>query len=1244
MKKIVLLVFFVFSLLSKNIIAQGADCATATPFCTESGGTSYPALQNTVAPVGPNYGCLGSQPNPAWFYLQISTSGNIIIDMTNSAVVDIDFILWGPFTSPSSGCAFGLSSTDVDCSYSSDPTETCNIPNAVVGQIYILLITNYSNQATTINVVQSGGTGATNCSIECTIAEITAVPGPCINPANTYDVSGTINYFVPPATGTLTITNSCTNAIQTINAPFNASSTNYTLTGLPPDGSVCSVTATFSADPTCTFTQNFTAPVANNPNAGPDINICPGQTTILSASGGVSYSWSPATGLNNPNAASTSANPIITTSYTVTVTSSNNCIKYDTVVVIVNYPIADAGLNKIICSGSSDIIGVPPIIGQTYSWSPTTGLNNPGISNPSLTPINSGTNPITATYVVTATLNSCIKKDTVVILIKPVPISNAGLDVSFCSGDSANIGSAATTGYSYLWSPATGVSDTIASNPSVTLINSGTTLSMFTYTVTSTLNGCITNDVVIINVEPLPLIAAQDSWICPGDSTILSAFGGIVYAWSPSAGLNDTTLASPKASPVITSTYMVMVTGANGCINYDTISVAVGQIVPVDAGNDRPICIGDSTQLGGAPTSPTGSTYFWSPSTGLDSVNISNPIAKPLVTTTYIVNVANDTCLGTDTVIVVVNFPPMAITGNDTSICLNQSIVIGSDSVAGSSYIWTSQPAGFNSALSDPTVSPVINTTYYLTEIIDSTGCSHSDSIKITILPLPLAVTGNDTSICFGDSILIGSDSVPGNSYSWTSQPPGFSSSLSQLMVSPSDTTTFYLTETITLTGCTQTDSIKVNIKTIPPAPIAGNNSPVCDGDTIKFTADSLSGGTYSWTGAGGFVSTDQNPFIADASPSNAGTYFVTVTVNGCTSPADSISTIIHQLSVVDAGSDQFICTDIDTVALNGSSTGDNNSFLWTSSGSGYFFPADSTLSSNYILSTADSIEGSVTLFLLSANNSGCPQSIDSIVITIGDIPVITAGNDLGICADSMDVLLNGSVTGGAGTGVWSIVDGDGTFITDSAFNIHYIPNSTDISNGTVTLLFTSVNSCINESDTMVISFWPLPIADFSISNNNPYINQEITFTDASTNAFAWYWIFGVEPNTTNVQNPVYTFLQPGEYPVTLMVTSDKGCRDTIVQFVDIKPFPLVVPTGFTPNGDNVNDILYVRGGPFQQLEFKIYNEWGNLIFVSNIQSDGWDGTFKGVMQPTGVFVYTVNGITLDSENIKVSGEVNLIH
>src|SRR5688572_13034505 len=149
--------FLVFALLCGSTgLAQGADCASADPLCTENG-AAFPASTNTEAEAGPDYGCLWSQPNPAWYVFEIATSGDIDLSLTNSGVVDVDFICWGPFANLGSGCSNLTSGNIVDCSYDPQEFEEINIPDAVAGEFYMLLITNYSGDPTDVFADQIGG-------------------------------------------------------------------------------------------------------------------------------------------------------------------------------------------------------------------------------------------------------------------------------------------------------------------------------------------------------------------------------------------------------------------------------------------------------------------------------------------------------------------------------------------------------------------------------------------------------------------------------------------------------------------------------------------------------------------------------------------------------------------------------------------------------------------------------------------------------------------------------------------------------------------------------------------------------------------------------------------------------------------------------------------------------------------------------------------------------------------------------
>lgn len=270
--------FFVFFTNIDQVEAQGGNCLGAEPFCTDQSYT-FPASTNTAAQSGADYTCLTTQPNPAWYFLQIATAGDIDITLTNfngetsptwfdPDSEDIDFTCWGPFSSPTSPCVAQLTSGNtVDCSYDTQHTEIVNIPNAQVGEYYLLLITNYSGNSTDITASQTGGGGATDCSIvdPCTINTLTATPSACDATTNEYSVSGTVNFVDPPSTGQLIIED-CSGAQLTFNAPFGTSQS-YSLLGLPSNGTNCSITATFSDDLTCTMTTNYSAPVSCTCNA-----------------------------------------------------------------------------------------------------------------------------------------------------------------------------------------------------------------------------------------------------------------------------------------------------------------------------------------------------------------------------------------------------------------------------------------------------------------------------------------------------------------------------------------------------------------------------------------------------------------------------------------------------------------------------------------------------------------------------------------------------------------------------------------------------------------------------------------------------------------------------------------------------------------------------------------------------------------------------------------------------------------
>ncbi|MBL7897075.1 MAG: T9SS type A sorting domain-containing protein, partial [Crocinitomicaceae bacterium] len=144
-------------------------CGGMTPICSDTPVTFTASTGGTAASVANplnNYGCLFTSPNPTWYYLQLQTGGNIVIDM--GAGSDIDFALWGPFanlTAAQNSCVTGYSAP-LDCSYSISATEQANVTGAVAGQVYVLLVTNYADVSQVIDLNSgAGNTALTDCSI-----------------------------------------------------------------------------------------------------------------------------------------------------------------------------------------------------------------------------------------------------------------------------------------------------------------------------------------------------------------------------------------------------------------------------------------------------------------------------------------------------------------------------------------------------------------------------------------------------------------------------------------------------------------------------------------------------------------------------------------------------------------------------------------------------------------------------------------------------------------------------------------------------------------------------------------------------------------------------------------------------------------------------------------------------------------------------------------------------------------------
>ncbi|MCK6649549.1 MAG: PKD domain-containing protein, partial [Bacteroidia bacterium] len=278
------------------------------------------------------------------------------------------------------------------------------------------------------------------------------------------------------------------------------------------------------------------------------------------------------------------------------------------------------------CSNAASVTLTANATGGTWSG---TGITNAatGTFDPASATV--GNNTITYTI-----SGACGGSDTETIVVNALPTSNAGADVTICTGSAGNIGTATTVGFTYSWNPTTGLSAPNISNPTVTLTNVGTTPTTSTYTVTTTSNGCTSTDAVDVIVNPLATAnAGPAQTICAGSTaTLAGAVGGAATSgtWGGGAGAftpNNNTLNAvytPSAAEVAAgSVTLTLVSNdpAGPCpVATSTVTITINPVATIDAGADQTTCIGGSITLagitGGGATSGT-----WSGGTGTFAPN-----------------------------------------------------------------------------------------------------------------------------------------------------------------------------------------------------------------------------------------------------------------------------------------------------------------------------------------------------------------------------------------------------------------------------------------------------------------------------------------------------------------------------------------------------------------------------------------------------------------------------------------------
>lgn len=735
-------------------------------------------------------------------------------------------------------------------------------------------------------------------------------------------------------------------------------------------------------------------------------------------------------------------------------------VPLDLRVVVDSVPNVYAGADQTIAIYSSTSINDATASGTgplTYSWTPAVLLLDPTVLHPTTVSLSA-----TTAFILTATDSiGCSNTDTVIIFIQggPLEVNPVALPDMICYGQTVQLfanASGGTGNYTYTWtsSPA-GFSSNLANpvaSPSVTTI----------YTVVVNDGFATVTGTVTVVVNPLPqAYAGADQVISTGTSTVIadataSGTEPLSYFWTPPGMLVDPTVLNPQTVNLFATTiFTLTVTDANGCQRSDamTIYISNGPLVVSPTAEPDAICFGGVVQLHANATGGTGTyTYSWTSNPPGFTSTESDPIASPAVTTVYTVVVNDGLQSVSGSVTVVVNPLPLVYAGDDQTILSGTSTSIGDATASGAEpliYEWTPAALLVDPNVLNPTTVNLFATTLFTLTVTDANGCTDHDHVTIFVEGGALAVKPEaiPESICLGGTAQLFANASGGTGtyiYSWTSNPPGFLSTLANPVVSPSVTTIY--TVQVSDGSTIVSGSVTLTVNPLPDV-FAGIDQTIPTGSSTSITDATASGSgplTYHWEPAG--MLTDPNVLNPVTVNLNISTTFtLTVTdINGCASSDEMIVTVQGGLLAVNpiAVPDQVCIGQSSQLFANPSGGSGTYTFSWSSVPAGFSSTVENPM-----------VNPSVTTTYTVVVNDGTSTASGDVTVTVNPLPVVLCPDNFNICKSADPIALSGGAPEG---GVYS---GPAVFLLGSTY---YFDPAIGQGQYLITYTYNDINSCSN--------------------------------------------------------------------------------------------------------------------------------------------------------------------------------------
>ncbi|GAB4092743.1 PKD domain-containing protein [Flaviaesturariibacter terrae] len=948
--------------------------------------------------------------------------------------------------------------------------------------------------------------------------------------------------------------------------------------------------------------------------------------------------------------------PVIGSGYWVIVkpfnnTDCNTCNCTDTLHVEANpvFPTANAGPDAVICETGTVSIGSAPANGVSYSWSPSTNLLSPNASST----VYNGTS--SATYVLTAIDgNNCTATDTVSVSIQPKPrpgftIANNAL----CAGDVFSFSNSSTVAsgtLGYRWDFGDGSFSTDV-NPTHTYATGGP------YTVklvVTTGAGCKDSSSLPITVyrKPTPAFTLNAQGQCLTNNlfqfTNGSSLNGGTFTGTWNFGDNSSsTDASPSHSYALPGTYPVtlVLTSDRGCIDSLRREMVVDPLpTAAFAVNSALQCLnGNSYQFTNNSTTPIGSlAYHWTFGDG-NSASDAAPVHSysnygPF-TVQLTVSTVNGCTHSVQLPVTVHPKPQPQFSINNGAQCLTGNrFVFSANATIGAGSINLTWDLGDNTSSTQNTITHTYASagtfTVQLLAVSDK-GCKDSLRLPAVVHPMPQpAFTLNSSAQCLnGNSFNAANGTTIGSgtmTYQWS-----YSDGAASTQTSPSHSFATYGPFSIGLVatsdkGCIDSTRQPVTVHPKPMPAFSINSAQQClRGNSYQFNgAGSIAAGSISttWYFGDGSTSTQVSPSHSYTIANLYNVRQVLTSDKGCKDstslPIDVVANPTVQTGVTPRS--QKLCEG-DSLQL--SATG-ALIYSWS--------PATSLTCSNCASPQAFP-RNDQAYYLVGFGRAGCPGE-DTVLISVKHPIHVTAGG-ITVCSNVLGHLS----AQGATTYSWSPATG----LSDPASaNPNVILDSTQLYQ---LVGFDSVN-CFTDTVQVLVHVNPSPGVDLGPDLALPTgAVQQLQPVITNGPIVSWTWLPTQDLSCSNCPAPTVTVHHDLLY--VLKVVNNFGCKssDTLRIAAFCKDAQVFVANAFTPNGDGVNDVLYLQSSGIAKVRyFRIFNRWGELVFertefTPNDPRFSWDGRVRGVPASPDVFTWTAQVVCENKIEYNLKGNVSVL-